>query len=143
MNKLPTKYQRLAAYAIPVILAAIVKLFIWSPDVTPFNADEAIVALMARHINQGQLPAFFYGQYYMGSLDAILTAVIFRYIGESIAAIRFLQSFLYLGTVLTTVLLAFRIFRSYRYAMLTGLIVAVPPVNVSLYTTVSLGGYGE
>jgi hypothetical protein len=27
--------------------------------------------------------------------------------------------------------------------MLVGLIVAVPPVNVSLYTTVSLGGYGE
>ena len=41
-------------------------------DVVPFNADEAVVALMGRHILQGERPVFFYGQAYLGSLDAWL-----------------------------------------------------------------------
>ncbi len=46
-------------------------------DCVPFNADEAVVALMARHILQGERPIFFYGQAYMGSLDAYLVAGFF------------------------------------------------------------------
>jgi hypothetical protein len=38
--------------------------------VLPFNSDEAIVGLMARHMLQGERPLFFYGQAYLGSLDA-------------------------------------------------------------------------
>jgi 4-amino-4-deoxy-L-arabinose transferase-like glycosyltransferase len=109
----------------------------------PFNADEAIVALMARHINQGQLMAFFYGQYYMGSLDAIIIALGFRVFGEHVWVIRLVQSALYLGTVATTVMLASRVLKSTQATLYAGLLVAIPTVNVVLYSTVSLGGYGE
>ena len=130
-------------YGLPIILTAAIKLLIWSPQVTPFNSDEAIVALMARHFTLGQLTPFFYGQYYMGSLDAILVSLLFRLLGEHIWVIRMLQCLLYVGTVVTTVTLAVRITGSRRSALFAGILAAVPPVNVVLYTTVSLGGYGE
>ena len=50
------------------------KVVLLALDAAPFNADEAVVALMARHILQGERPWFFYGQAYMGSLDAYLVA---------------------------------------------------------------------
>lgn len=130
-------------FGIPILIAALIKILIGSPLTIPFNADEAIVALMARHINQGHLPAFFYGQYYMGSLDAMLVALGFRVFGEDIWVIRLVQSILYLGTVATTIMLARRLLKPDRAALYAGLLAAIPTVNVALYSTVSLGGYGE
>ncbi len=128
---------------LPVAIAAGLKILLILSGRIPFNADEAIVALMARHINQGELPIFFYGQSYMGSMDAVLVALGFRILGEHIFVIRIIQSLLYLGTVYTTSLLGYRLFKSQRTALIAGLLVAVPPVNITLYSTVSLGGYGE
>lgn len=110
----------------------------------PFHADEAVVGLMARHINGGDWPAFFYGQAYMGSLDATLVALALR-VGnaESVLAIRLVQLALYGLTILTAMLLARAIFGEGTAALFCGLLLAVPTVNVTLYTTVSLGGYGE
>ncbi len=98
---------------------------------------------MARHILQGARPAFFYGQSYMGSLDGFLVAAAFRILGEGVLPIRIVQAILYAGTVATTVALAAEALGSRRGAILAGLFVAIPTVNVTLYTTVSLGGYGE
>lgn len=137
------KLHPIVLYGLPLLLAAILKGFLAPIDVCPFNADEAIVALMARHINQGQLMTFFYGQAYMGSLDAMIVALGFRIFGEQVWVIRLVQSLLYLGTVVTTVILASRLLKSKRAALYAGLLTAVPVVNVALYSTVSLGGYGE
>ena len=141
--KILNKLRSNSYYWIPVVTAAILKTWLLFTDSIPFNADEAIVALMARHINQGELPTFFYGQAYLGSLDAILVALGFRMFDEQIIVIRIIQSLLYLGTVYTTALLGYRLFHSRRAALIAGLLVAVPPVNITLYSTVSLGGYGE
>jgi 4-amino-4-deoxy-L-arabinose transferase-like glycosyltransferase len=138
-----TKIKSASIYMIPLLIAALLKAWLLSVARLPFNADEAVVALMARHINQGEAPIFFYGQAYLGSLDAILIALGFRIFGEHILVIRAIQSLLYLGTVLTTVMLANRLLRSSKGALFAGLLVSLPPVNVSLYTTVSLGGYNE
>jgi 4-amino-4-deoxy-L-arabinose transferase-like glycosyltransferase len=109
----------------------------------PFNADEAVVALMARHTLQGRWPVFFYGQAYMGSLDASLVALGFSIFGQKVVVIRAVQVLLFLGTVYTTMLLTKLILRSETPAILAGLLMALPTVNVTLYSTISLGGYGE
>jgi 4-amino-4-deoxy-L-arabinose transferase-like glycosyltransferase len=109
----------------------------------PFNADEAIVGLMARHSLQGAIPIFFYGQAYMGSLDALLVAGVFSLTGESILGIRSVQVGLYMLTVASAVLLAGQIFPRRMVVIATGLLLAFPAVHITLYTTVSLGGYGE
>jgi len=142
MNK-KTKFNTLAIYLIPILVAGAIKVLISPVEITPFNADEAIVALMARHINRGNIPVFFYGQAYMGSLDAMLVAIGFRIFGEEVWVIRLVQSLLYIGTVFTTMILANRLLKSQRATLYAGLIMAVPPINVALYSTVSLGGYGE
>jgi 4-amino-4-deoxy-L-arabinose transferase-like glycosyltransferase len=109
----------------------------------PFNADEAVVGLMARHMLQGEWTSFFWGQAYMGSLDAALVAGGFAIFGAHVWVIRLVQSLLYAGTLVVTGLLAYRLTDSWLAANLTVLAMAIPTVNVMLYTTASLGGYGE
>ena len=125
-------------------LAAGLKAVILALDVVPFNADEAVVALMARHILVGgERPVFFYGQAYLGSLDAWLIAGAFLIFGETVTAIRIVQSALYLGTIATTYLLGLKIFGSRWIAGVAALLLAIPTVTLTLYTTATLGGYGE
>lgn len=126
-----------------VLIAAGVKIWLLLMDVIPFNSDEAIVALMARHILAGERPVFFYGQAYMGSLDAFLTALGFLFFGPKVWVIRLVQTTLYLLTIITTVITGRLAFRSWDVGVFSGLLLAIPTVNVTLYTTASLGGYGE
>ena len=125
------------------VLAAALKFSLVTAGIVPFNADEAIVGLMARHILQGERPIFFYGQEYMGSLDTWLVAAGFRVLGHSVWVIRLVQGLLYAGTLLTTVKIGRFIFGDRRVGLLAGWLLAIPTVNVTLYTTISLGGYGE
>jgi hypothetical protein len=124
-------------------LAAGWKMLLVVMDALPFNADEAVVALMARHILQGARPVFFYGQHYMGSLDAYLIAGAFAVLGEQVWAIRLVQGLLYLGTLGTTVLLGREAFQSWKTGLLAAALLAIPTVNLTVYTTATLGGYGE
>ena len=77
-----------------LLIAAIGRLLLLASGAVSFHSDEAVVALMARHINQGARPVFFYGQAYMGSLDAWLVALGFRLFGESVLSVRIIQSVL-------------------------------------------------
>lgn len=55
--------------------------FVWASNYV-LDSDEAIVGLMARHINNGKgIPVFYYGQHYMGSLEAVLAALSFKLFG--------------------------------------------------------------
>ncbi len=128
----------------PLIVAAVWRLVVLASGAVSFHSDEAIVGLMARHINQGQpIPTFFYGQAYMGSLDPLLVSLMYRVTGETVIGIRLVQSILYLLFVATTMLLAFRLSGERRVAVIAGFLVALPSPAMTLYTTISLGGYGE
>ncbi|MCX8062629.1 MAG: hypothetical protein N3D16_08605 [Anaerolineales bacterium] len=134
------------AWVILLGIAAVLKTVLLVLDRFPFNADEAIVALMARHILlNGERPIFFYGQAYMGSLDAFLVAGGFALFGFQVWVIRAIQTVLYLLIILSTLALTPLLFSSSHAhgRWYSGLLLAVPTVNVTLYTTVSLGGYGE
>ena len=125
-----------------LVIALTLKAVLLAFDVFPFNADEAVVALMARHILQGARPVFFYGQSYLGSLDAWLIAFAFLIFGQTVLAIRIAQTILYVGTIITTYLLGLKIFDKW-VAACAALLLAIPTVLTTLYTTATLGGYGE
>ncbi|HVP21266.1 MAG TPA: hypothetical protein VMS73_05335 [Anaerolineaceae bacterium] len=129
--------------ALIVIVAAAWKICLMAINAFPFNSDEAVVALMARHILAGETPTFFYGQAYMGSLDAFLVAAGFALFGQAVWVIRLVQTLLYIGTIIATVFIGRVAFGSISTGQLAGLFMAIPVVNTTLYTTVSLGGYGE
>jgi 4-amino-4-deoxy-L-arabinose transferase-like glycosyltransferase len=126
-----------------LLVSAVLKTWLVLVEAVPFNADEAIVALMARHILSGARPAFFYGQAYMGSLDAWLVAGAFALFGQQVWAIRLVQGLLHGLTVLTTAWLGKSALGSWGAGVTAAWLLAVPAVNVTLYTTASLGGYGE
>ena len=138
-----TKYREIWPLAVVLTGALALKTALLALDAVPFNADEAIVALMARHILQGERPSFFYGQAYMGSLDAYLVAGAFRVFGQRVLAIRLVQMTLFAAVIVTSYPVALRFTGARRAAMLVALLLAFPPVLLTLYTTASLGGYGE
>jgi len=119
------------------------KISVLAFEAVPFNADEAVVALMARHILQGERPLFFYGQAYMGSLDAFLIAAVFKLIGYQIWGIRLVQIILYALTLVTTGWLGKSLTGKWQIGVIAAWLLAVPTISMTLYTTVSMGGYGE
>ena len=135
--------RELVGLAGAVIVAVVFKIGLLLAGVIPFNSDEAVVALMARHILQGSRPIFFYGQAYMGSLDAFLVAGVFKLIGMNIWAVRIVQIGLYSLTVLTAAILGRRLSGSWKVGVLAAWFLAIPNVGMTLYTSVSMGGYGE
>ena len=52
------------------------------------DSDEAIVGLMARHVRDGELTAFFWGQGFGGSQEALLTAPLFVVAGSGWLTLR-------------------------------------------------------
>ena len=119
-----------------LLIAGLFRLWLILIDGVSFESDEAVVGLMARHINQGKpIPTFFYGQDYMGSLDAILVAGGFRVFGESIHAIRAVQMILYLLALATAYVLAYSVTRNRRVAGMALLLLAIPTSVGALYTT--------
>ena len=138
-----TKRSRIWPLIIILIGATALKAVLLALDTIPFNADEAVVALMARHILQGERPLFFYGQAYMGSLDAYLIAGAFQLFGEQVLAVRLVQIALFATVIATSYPVVLRFTGSQHAATLVALLLAFPPVLLTLYTTASLGGYGE
>jgi len=144
MNGLEIDSKRTGLYLVVIIaIAALLKYWLVIIDALPFNADEAVVALMARHILHGERPLFFYGQAYMGSFDAWLVAAGFLLFGEHVWVIRFIQGVLFTGVLLTTYFLGEQASGSKTVGVLTSACLSIPAVTMTLYTTVSLGGYGE
>jgi 4-amino-4-deoxy-L-arabinose transferase-like glycosyltransferase len=124
-------------------LTLVARIMLLASASVSFHADEAVVGLMARHMLAGERPTFFYGQAYMGSLDAGLIALGFRLLGDSVLTIRIVQSALYLLVVASGFALAWRLSGRVKIATIAGLVLALPPVNTALYTTATLGGYNE
>ena len=79
----------------------------------------------------------------MGSLDAFLVSFAFKIFGIHVWVIRFVQIFLFSLTLISFYMLVIIAFDDYKIAFFSSLLLVVAPINLILYTTVSLGGYGE
>lgn len=146
-----TKYH--GGLIVSAILLISLKAVLLLTESITFDSDEAVIGLMAKHILRGEFPLFFYGQAYMGSLDAILVAISFLIFGQTVEAIRLTQIALSLGVLVTSYTLAFRLtqrdardfpdYLPHIAGTVTSLLLALPPVLYSLYTTATLGNYVE
>lgn len=87
------KYAKLYLYdfyaLVAIALAALLRISLLYLGWPSTNSDEGTMGLMALHIAHRQdYPIFFYGQNYMGSLEAFLGAILFHLIGPSLFALR-------------------------------------------------------
>lgn len=111
--------------------------------VTPhgvIDADEAIVGLMGRHILRGELPIFYYGQAYMGSLEAHLAALAFALGGASPLVLKLSGLAQALVLVGLTAELGRRALGD-GPAVVAALFVALPPMFLTVWTLKARGGF--
>lgn len=111
--------------------------------VTPhgvLDADEAVVGLMGRHILQGESPVFFYGQSYMGSLEAHLAALAFAVGGATPLVLKLAGLAQALVLVGLTAELGRRTLGP-GPGSVAGLLMALPPICVTVWTLKARGGF--
>lgn len=112
------------------------------------DGDEALVGIQAERILQGQFPTYFYGQPYMGSLEAYFAAAIFAIFGPSNWALRAVPILLspllaYLTWRLARNLLPREVRTTPLLAGLAALVAAVPPVYDAVTELRTWGGQIE
>jgi hypothetical protein len=110
--------------------------------------DEMEVGLQAEHILRGQLPLYYYGQPYLGSQDAYLSALIIRFTGPSVWAMR-------LGMIPLSLLMVYLTWRfaavlaetahlsarlKTTFMTIAALVAAFPPIY-DMIMELRLGGY--
>src|SRR6266516_7185081 len=115
------------------------------------DGDEAMVGIQAEHILRGEHPIYFYGQPYMGSLEAYLMALLFAIAGPSVWMLRAEPILLSLGVVWLTWKLAGILadaaqlppFARQMFKTVAALFAALPPLYDTVLELRTLGGYIE
>jgi len=110
---------------------------------TLLNPDEAIVGLMAQDIAAGErLPIYFYGQRYMGSLEAFIIAAASPFFANHVQALRFGPALVFAAFVALQSLMLTRWFG--RRAGIAGAVLAIAGSPMFMHWSISArGGYIE
>ncbi len=126
-----------------LIYAVILRMDLVIASHFAIESDEAIVGLMAKHISEGKpWPIFYYGQHYMGSLEAILISFLGLFIGLENYTLKYVPLAFSLALVLITYLTAFEVSNKLA-ARFAGLLAAIPPLTLVLWSTKARGGFIE
>ena len=108
-----------------VALGVAYRYFVLEYNSFAIDSDEAIVGLMAKHILEGKgIPVFYYGQHYMGSLEAILASGVFSFLGQSNFSLKLVPLFFSGLHIYLTFLIA-RQFVNTNYSLLAALFCAL------------------
>ncbi|MFC5922435.1 hypothetical protein [Micromonospora vulcania] len=114
-------------------------------DAPPTNSDEATMGLAALHIARGQdFPIWFYGQQYMGTLEAYLAAPVFALTGgPSLLGLRLPVLALYALFLLLTWRLTLRLTGDRWFGLLVVALLALGSDRVVKNQLIAGGGYPE
>lgn len=108
------------------------------------DSDEAIMGLAALHVSTGRhWPVYFYGQHYMGTLEAYLAAPIFAVAGPSVFALRLPNLLLYVLFVVLMWRLTVRLYPSRWFPVLIVALLALGADRVLRNQLIAGGGYPE
>jgi hypothetical protein len=126
-----------------ILLAAILRVLILQKGWPTLDSDEATTGLMALHIlNRGEHPLVFYGQKYMGTIEAYLAAFSFTILGPSVFTLRLGMVLLFVFFLVSTYLLISLLY-SRRAALLTLCVLSLGTPELFFRELEANGGYGE
>jgi len=100
------------------------------------------MGLMAKHILEGKPMIYYYGQGYMGSLEAMMGSLIFLLRGMKISSIQSAPMAFYLLFLIVNYFLLKRLF-GVRVSWMANLLLAISPPALSALSVTALGGYPE
>jgi 4-amino-4-deoxy-L-arabinose transferase-like glycosyltransferase len=130
-----------ALVALVLLVGAGLRLWLLLGPYREIDADEAVVGLMALQM-PGELPAFYWQQEYLGTLEPLTAWLVFGLVGPSAAALKAvpaLYSLLFVGLVYVVARPAF----GPGPALLAALYLAVPPSFFAAWSVKARGGYAE
>ncbi len=112
--------------------------------ITPYSVDtdSSIVGLMGKHILEGDFPVFYYGQPYMGSLEAFVAAFFFFFFGISKLTLSLSPLFFSLLFIISTYFLG-KEFGNAEVGLIAIILACVPAVYLVTFSGVARGGYIE
>src|SRR3954471_9415644 len=122
---IPATLTERALLALILIVGAGLRLWLILGPYREIDADEAVVGLMALQV-PGELPAFYWQQEYLGTIELMVTAGGFAVLGPSAAALKLVTaafSVLFTGLVYVTARPVF----GPGPALASALSLAVPP----------------
>src|SRR2546427_10092582 len=107
--------MRARAFALGLAVALLVgmalRLAVIASPLGELDGDEAVVGLMARHIAfLGERPVFYWGQPYLGSLEAFSAAPLFRVFDSSTFVLKLVPAAYSLAFVALSAILTRRLF---------------------------------
>lgn len=107
------------------------------------GGDEAIMGLMTLHIAfRGEHPIFFYGQHYMGALEAYASAPFFWLFGPGVFPLRLMLLLLYIGFFVSMYVLT-RLLYTRRFALAITILLSLGSANITDIHLTASGGYPE
>src|SRR5437763_9429752 len=126
-----------------IIVATLLRIVLIAQGWPHSNADEDTMGIMGMHIAyNGAHPIFFYGQHYMGTLEAYIAAAFFRLFGASVFTLR-LGPVLMFALFLANMYLLTSLLYTKKLALIT-LILLTLGSSIMLDTElVAIGGYPE
>jgi len=123
--------------------ASLLRFLLISANWPVTNSDEATMGLMAQHIAyNGELPTFFYGQYYMGPMEAYIGAVLFHLFGSSTFTFR-LGLLLLFALFLVTLYYLISLLYSKKFALAMVALFSLGSNDIILHQLKGIGGYPE
>ncbi|MEV4766735.1 hypothetical protein AB0J89_29300, partial [Micromonospora chokoriensis] len=136
-----------AGWLTTLVLLAGVGYRIWllAHATPPTNSDEATMGLAALHIARGEgFPVWFYGQQYMGTLEAYLAAPVFAVAGgPSLVGLRLPTLLLYAVFLLLAWRLTLRLTGDRWFGLLVVALLALGSDRIVKNQLIAGGGYPE
>lgn len=129
--------------ALCVVVGLILRLDFMRAAGFTIDADEAIVGLMGRDILLGRgVPVFYYGQHYMGSLEAIMASASFALFGVTAFSLQLVPLLWSLALIVVTYYLG-RSLAGRRVGLIAAALMAVPPPALLVWSSKARGGFIE
>lgn len=143
MNTQFKKYNSGLEILFFVLLGLAPRLLLLVHSNAGIESDEAIVGLMAKHITEGAgIPAFYYGQSYMGSLEAIIAALYFFIFGINNWALKAVPLTFSLILIALSYLIALEM-KGKTSARIAALCTAIAPSSLIIWSLKARGGFIE
>jgi Dolichyl-phosphate-mannose-protein mannosyltransferase len=126
-----------------LLLGLALRLAIIAGPLGEIDGDEAVVGLMARHIAfLGERPVFYWGQPYLGSLEAFTAAPLFRLFDSSTLLLKLVPTAYGLGFLGLCAATARQLFGT-GPGLATAAYLALAPAMWAVWSTKARGGYAE
>jgi len=138
------KYLKIGSYelyALAILAFAVgLRVFLIAMGWPPTDSDEGTMGIMARHIAyRGEHPYVFYGQNYMGTIEAHIAAVFFHLFGPSLFTLR-LSVIVFVTLFLISTYLLASLLYSKKVALVTLVILSFGSIYVLTRETLATGG---